>query len=128
LCGGWPARSRGRPAHHRRLHVTYLERPRHRRGVAKPGSVIDSFRVGEEGLVPGARLEPNQVDLGWRIRAAHSSLDRSAVPIQQGQHRVLVPLTGDFVLRRHLDDGDQQQVFRWVLIRRCHRRQYFTDG
>jgi hypothetical protein len=73
--------------------------------------------------------------LGCRIRAAHAPLDRSAMPIQQPQHRVLVPLSCCGMSGRHLDDGDQEQLSRQILLTRrrhpptvFHRNETITLG
>ena len=66
--------------------------------------------------------------LGRRICAAYAPLDRSAVPIQQLQHCVLVPLSGCGMPGCHLDNGDEEQLSRWTLrARHRHRPKYSTE-
>lgn len=107
------------------LHLTYLKNPRGRRGVADPVAISEPIRVGHKGLVSGSRTEPDDMHLGSRIHAAHPPLDRAAVPAQQAQYGVLIPLSGHGVPWRHLDNGDQKQFSGQIVPPPCrHRPKY----
>jgi hypothetical protein len=108
------------------LQVTHLEDACRRYAVTELVSEGESIRVDDERLVTSSRSEPDDVHLGSRIPATQSPLDPSAVPIQEHQHRVLVSLSNRQMPRRHLNNGDQQQLLRHIrLVRGCHVSKYF---